>query len=84
MSKIKKEKEKLKTNLELFDTGKNKSFNHTIFVDHEEDVTEFNPKTYFETDERLIENTSNRMKKDQLQNIRVILFDNISYHQMSI
>jgi hypothetical protein len=57
--------------LELLDGGFKKDSTHKIFVDKVEDVIDFNPVDYFETDEKLLGNKTNRMKKSQLDKVKV-------------
>ena len=64
-----KEKEKLMSDLEL--VSNNKESTHKIFVDNLEEVQKFDPVEYFETDEKLLGNKTNRMKKSQLDKIKV-------------
>jgi len=66
----KREKEKLTTNLELFDNGMTKECTHTIFLETQEEAADFNPAEYFDTDERLL-TSNNRLRKEQLNNITV-------------
>jgi hypothetical protein len=48
---------------------------HKIFFDDESDVLKFNPVEYFETDEKLLKNKTNRIKKSQLDKVKVILIN---------
>jgi hypothetical protein len=49
----------------------NKESTHKIFLEDINEVEKFNPVEYFETDERLLGNKTNRLKKSQLDKIKV-------------
>jgi len=68
-----REKEKILANLNMFDTGETRESIHTIFVDNESEVANFNPSEYFETHEQLLKNTSNRLKHSQISEMKVIV-----------
>jgi hypothetical protein len=51
----------------------NNESTHKIFFDDEEDVLKFNPVDYFETDEKLLKNKTNRIKVSQLDKVKVIV-----------
>ncbi len=54
---------------------------HKIFFDDESEVLKFDPVEYFETDEKLLKNKTNRIKKSQLDKVKVIYL-NHSYRLM--
>lgn len=64
-----KEKEKILKDLSLVDH--NTPSTHMIFLDNEEEVADFNPSEYFNTEETLLKNKTNRMTKEQLETIKV-------------
>jgi len=66
-----KEREKLISNLNMYDTGETKESIHTIFVDNAEEAANFKPEEYFETNSQLIKNTSNRLKNSQISEMKV-------------
>ena len=53
------------------DYNHNKESTHKIFVDSVDEVVNFNPVEYFETEENLLGNKTNRMKKSQLEKVKV-------------
>lgn len=59
--------------MELLDHGGEKLHTHTIFVDSPDDAANFNPVEFFDTHPDLIDNTSNRMKINQIKSSKVYL-----------
>jgi hypothetical protein len=54
------------------DHGSNNESTHQIFFDNIKDCLNFNPIEYFETDEKLLNNKTNRMKRTQLEKVKLI------------
>jgi hypothetical protein len=52
----------------------NNESTHKVFVDSMDDVMQFNPVEYFETNENLLGNKTNRIKKNQLDKIKVKIY----------
>ena len=60
------------TNLELFDNGDTRPSNHTIFLENDDQITNFKAENYFETEKNIMDNPSNRLKKGQLKQVTVL------------
>jgi hypothetical protein len=50
----------------------NNESTHKIFFEKEDEVLNFNPVEYFETDQKLLKNKFNRIKTTQLDKVKVI------------
>lgn len=61
--------EKLRESLHFIDA--NKGNNHTIFVDSEKMVEDFDAARYFNTAPELLQNVSNRLQLDQLKTAKI-------------
>jgi hypothetical protein len=57
--------------LELMDGCGGGGSTHKIFIDNIDEMINFNPIDYFETDEKLLGNKTNRMKKSQLDKVKL-------------
>ncbi len=53
------------------DHGSNNESTHKLFFDKPEDCVNFDAAEYFETDKRLLGNKTNRLKKRQLENVKL-------------
>lgn len=53
------------------DHGSNNESTHKIFFEDVDECLKFNPAEYFETDEKLLNNKTNRLKKSQLEKIKL-------------
>ena len=71
INNIFQEKEKLLLDLQLLDHGNNNESTHTIFFEDVDDCLNFNAAEYFETDEKLLNNKTNRLKKTQLEKVKL-------------
>lgn len=60
------------------DNGANNESTHKLFFDKVEDLAQFNANEYFETDDTLLKNKTNRLKTSQLEKIKVRLLHKIS------
>ena len=78
------ERNKLIANLNMFDTGETKESVHTLFMDNEEEVANFKPAEYFDTNESLVKNTSNRLKNHQISEMKVKILTLTKYKLGSI
>jgi U3 small nucleolar RNA-associated protein 11 len=70
-----KEKEKLITDLSLAGTSSD-VIPHKIFLDNEEELIKFRASEYFETDEKLLSNKTNRLKTSQLEKMNIKIDEN--------
>jgi len=63
-------------NLELFDFSEKKinclrnTSTHSIFFDKEEELVNFKPEEYFETEQTFLKNKTNRIKKSQMHKLK--------------
>ncbi len=62
-------------NLELFEVGEKKlsslqnTSTHSILFDKEDDLAEFQPEEYFQTEQTFLKNKTNRIKKNQMHKL---------------